>query len=234
MFGNLFNLDSPLSRFLDKVTDFMILNLLFLACSVPIVTIGASITALYDVLTKMDTNREVPAAKGFLKAFKSNFVKSTKLWFVFLVVTVFLAMDVYIVGYGLMLSPNVRMLLLVLFFVALFFWIMAGGYMFVLQARIENSVGRTVKVACVFAYAHLIPYSIATGIIHLLPIIMLLIFTETFYTALPIWIFGGITLLAYVNSKVYMGVLIKYVPELRNVKEEYKPLEFNEEDDVRG
>lgn len=132
MFGNLFNLDSPLSRFSDKVTDLMILNLFFLVCSVPIVTIGASITALYDVLTKMDTNREVPATKGFLKAFKSNFVKSTKLWIIFIAVTVFFAVDTYIVGYGLNLSPNVRMVLLVLFFAVLFFWIVAGGYMFVL------------------------------------------------------------------------------------------------------
>lgn len=89
-------------------------------------------------------------------------------------------------------------------------------------------------MACAFAYAHLIPHSIAIGIINLLPIIMLIVFTEIFYKALPIWIFGGISLLAYVNSKIYMGVLIKYVPELRNVKDEYKPLEFNEEEEIHG
>lgn len=234
MFGNFFNMDSPFSHFLDKVTDFMILNILFLVFSLPIVTIGASVTAMYDVLTKMDTNREVPAVKGFLKAFKNNFKKSTILWLIFCAVTIFLLADIYIVGYGFNFSANANMLFLILFFVALFLWIVVGGYMFVLQARIENSIGRTIKVACAFAYAHLIPYSLATGIITLVPVIMLIGITETFYKLLPVWILGGISILMYINSKIYMGVLVKYVPELKNIKEEYKPLDFAEEDDIHG
>ena len=234
MFGNFFNLDSPFSRFMDKVADFMILNILFLVCCIPVVTIGASITAVYDVFTKMDTNKEVPATKGFITSFKSNFKQATKLWLIFLAVTIFLLMDIYIVGYGVNLSPNVHMILLIIFFAALFFWIMAGGYMFVLQARIENPVGRTLKVACALAYGHLIPYSLATGIVSMVPIIMLIAYTELFYKALPIWIFGGITLLVYINCKIYKGVLTKYVPELDADRDEVKPMEIDEEDEARG
>ena len=41
-----FNLDSPVMRFLTKVADLIILNILFLICCIPIVTIGAASTAL--------------------------------------------------------------------------------------------------------------------------------------------------------------------------------------------
>ena len=51
--NNLFNMDGPLFRFLSKVADLMILNLIFLISCIPIVTIGASITALSYVTLKM-------------------------------------------------------------------------------------------------------------------------------------------------------------------------------------
>ena len=44
-----FNYDSPIMQFLTRLTDLFILNFLFLICSIPIITIGASATALYSV-----------------------------------------------------------------------------------------------------------------------------------------------------------------------------------------
>ena len=51
--GSFFNMDSPVMRFLSRLCDLMILNILCLICCIPIVTIGASITALYSVTLKM-------------------------------------------------------------------------------------------------------------------------------------------------------------------------------------
>ena len=39
--GNLFNINSVLYRILAKIGNLVILNLLFLICSLPVVTIGA-------------------------------------------------------------------------------------------------------------------------------------------------------------------------------------------------
>ena len=50
--GKLFNIDSPVMRFLGKVADLMILNLVTLLCCIPVVTIGASLTAMHYVLLK--------------------------------------------------------------------------------------------------------------------------------------------------------------------------------------
>ena len=53
-----FNMDSPVMRFLSRVCDLMILNFMCLICCIPIVTIGASVTALYSVTLKMVRGEE--------------------------------------------------------------------------------------------------------------------------------------------------------------------------------
>ena len=65
--GRLFDTDNIVWRFLGRVADLVILNFLFLLCSIPIVTIGASWTALYSVTLKAVKNEESYIAKGFLK-----------------------------------------------------------------------------------------------------------------------------------------------------------------------
>ena len=72
-----FNMDSPVMRFLSRVCDLMILNLLCLICCIPIITIGASITALYSVTLKMVKGEETYIVKGFFHALKQNFKIST-------------------------------------------------------------------------------------------------------------------------------------------------------------
>ena len=60
--SNFFNMDNGLFRALGKLADLMLLNILFLVCSLPIFTIGASFTAMYYVTLKLAENEEVKAA----------------------------------------------------------------------------------------------------------------------------------------------------------------------------
>ena len=43
------NLDSPVIVFLTTVADFMILNILFILCCAPVITIGPAVSALYTI-----------------------------------------------------------------------------------------------------------------------------------------------------------------------------------------
>ena len=62
--------DSGIMRVLSKICDIVCLNVLWLVCSLPIITIGASTTALYTVMLKLVKNEEGYIFKGFLHAFK--------------------------------------------------------------------------------------------------------------------------------------------------------------------
>ncbi len=68
-----FGINSPIYRFLQKMMDLFVLSLLWLLCSLPIVTIGAATTAAYYVGLKLVVNEETYVSKMFFKAFRANF-----------------------------------------------------------------------------------------------------------------------------------------------------------------
>lgn len=72
--GSIFNYDGPLMSGLGKLADLIILNLLTLLFCIPIVTIGASITAAHYVALKIRRG-EGYVVKNFWKSFKENSIK---------------------------------------------------------------------------------------------------------------------------------------------------------------
>ena len=72
--------DTPAAVFLRLLADLMIVNLLSLLCSLGVVTIGASLTAMYTVLFHRQRDEGmVNATKTFFQAFARNFWKATAL-----------------------------------------------------------------------------------------------------------------------------------------------------------
>ena len=88
--------DSKFSQVILKLCNSCYLNLLWLLCSLPIVTLGASTTALYTVTLKMAKGEDVPVTRQFFRAFRENFRQSTVLWLILLAVGLCLAGDGYI------------------------------------------------------------------------------------------------------------------------------------------
>ena len=79
-----FDLDSSLMQGLNKVADLMFLNLLTLLCCVPVVTAGASFTALHYVALKIVRNEECYIARDFFKSFRRNLRQGTIIWLLML------------------------------------------------------------------------------------------------------------------------------------------------------
>ena len=75
-----FNLDSPVMQALGKMADLMWLNILTLICCIPVVTAGASLTAMHYMALKIVRNEECYITKGFFKSFKENFKQATLIW----------------------------------------------------------------------------------------------------------------------------------------------------------
>src|SRR5699024_4265371 len=90
--------DNIVVRALGKIFDLMCLNILWLVCSIPVITVGASTTALYTVVLKMVKNEEGYILKDFLKAYKSNFKQSTIAWIMILMIGIICWVDQQIVS----------------------------------------------------------------------------------------------------------------------------------------
>ena len=76
--------DKPWFSVLTKLTYSAYLNILWLICSLPIFTIGASTTALFYCTLKMAEDRDEGLTRMFFRAFRSNFKPATKLWLILL------------------------------------------------------------------------------------------------------------------------------------------------------
>lgn len=53
---NFFNVDGKFAHFMTRLFDLAVLNFLFLFTSIPLLTIGSSYSALYEVTLKMFKN----------------------------------------------------------------------------------------------------------------------------------------------------------------------------------
>ncbi len=76
----LFDVESPMMRFLGDAFDFFIIFLMTLILCIPIVTAGAALTAASYVSMKI-MRKEAPAIfPSYFRAFKENFKQATFFW----------------------------------------------------------------------------------------------------------------------------------------------------------
>lgn len=78
--NNLFNPDNPIIRFLSRLFDLILLNILFIASCIPIITIGAAVSATYQVVFKIIDKKDPYIVKSYFHAFKENMKQATLLW----------------------------------------------------------------------------------------------------------------------------------------------------------
>ena len=89
--------DSPFGQLMMKLCYSCCLNILWFLCCIPIVTIGASTTALYYTSLKIVRGEDRALTRMFFRSFRENFRQSTALWLILLAVGGLLASDGYIV-----------------------------------------------------------------------------------------------------------------------------------------
>lgn len=80
------NLDSPVIVFLTTVADFVILNILFILCCAPVITIGPAVSALYTITMREARHEGGYIFKPFFKAFKNNFKQAFLLSILYLII----------------------------------------------------------------------------------------------------------------------------------------------------
>ena len=203
----MFGIDSKLYEFLSKIADLIIVNLLFIICSLPIVTIGASTTALYGVTKKMASNSEGYIFRSYFKLFKENFKQSTIMWIILLVLSLIPTADLYIINYmpkGL-LPTVLRGFMLAAALAILFVFL----YAMALQSTFENTVKNTLKNAFLMGIGHF-PWTLLIVDITLLPIILLVTLGSAASSVIYVMSFVGFSVLAYLNSFIFNRIFKKY------------------------
>jgi len=157
--NSLFSINSPLWEGTQKLLNLLWLSILWALCSLPIVTMGASTTALYSVTLKYVRNEEGYLTSSFLKAFRDNFRQSSIIWVLSLVSGTFLFIN-FVVYYR-SSAENIFFLSLFSVFTGIFAaFIFANIYVYPLLAYFDNTIRHTIINALIMAICNL-PSSIA-------------------------------------------------------------------------
>ena len=135
--------DSKFSQWMLRFCYCCWLNLLWLVCSIPIVTVGASTSALYYVTLKLVRDEEENVTAMFFRAFRENFRQATVLWLIMLAAGVFLGADAYILVHlrKTAVGPTAILwtILLAVIIAAAVFYVIVLMYLFPLVASVRNT-----------------------------------------------------------------------------------------------
>ena len=187
--------DEPfLRQLLNLICDLFLCNVYFIACSLPVVTMGAAFSGLYRAMLRL-TRGEGSVTKDFFAGFRSDFWRSTVVWLILLAVGLGVWADYYFVLAVQGGSALVSVLLCVIAF-----WVLATrSYAFPLIAQFSNSVGRTLRNAMLLSVTNL-PKTILMAAMSAVFWLVLVFATDWFFRLAVLWVFGAFSVPAYFNS----------------------------------
>ena len=180
--SNLFNLDGPVLQFINKIVYSVYLNILWFVCCIPVVTVGASTTALFYVTLKISKNEEGSITKAFFHSFQQNLKQGTLIWLILLALGIILGIDGYIL-YHMRFENVFWTLCTAVFSVAAAAYAIVLMYIFPLLARFDNTVGAMFKNALFIG----VRFLFCTALMAVIYFVMLLVIVR-FFT--PAVIFG--------------------------------------------
>ena len=140
-------MENPVMRALSTTADLIMLNLLTILCCLPVVTVGAALTALNTAAIKIVRGEETAPVKDYFRAFRVNFKKGTVLGLIFLLVFAVLIVDYLAAGNAVsILRPVIAAIALLV--------LMLGQYAFAMLARYENTLRGTLKNALLLSIGY--------------------------------------------------------------------------------
>lgn len=211
-----FNLDAPLVRAMERMGELMVLNAWWVLCCLPVVTVGASTTAMHRMMFDLRCG-DAATTRGFFRAFKAEFKKSTLLWLLMLAGAALLAVFYYLIAL-LEVADTMRLAFLVVWGLLLLAWLFTLLYVFPLTAYFENTVTVTLKNALLISISHLRQTVICAGLT-LLPIVFYVLLPSRFFFLSFLWLFVLPGLQFYWKSAQLRSVFKSLSPEQPEIDE---------------
>lgn len=215
--ATLFSADSALMRGLSTLADVMVLNLLFIATSIPVVTLGASLTALNFTAMRIATGECNSVTGDYFSSFRRNFRQATVVGLVLLFLTSVLAAW-YVVITNLALGAVAELVLLAIWYVLAFNFAMAALFVFPYLASFEGRTRDVLRNARLLSWKH--PFTALAA----LALIVLCLAVTAFYPHATgyglFWLLVGFAGIAVINGRLFVGVFNKYIAAAASTADE--------------
>ena len=204
----LFSPDSKFMRAMSLLGDLSLLNLAFLLCCVPIITIGPAAAALDTVTFRMARGEGGFVLPQFFRSFRENFRRALPLWLLLVLALAVAGLDIWLFA---SLSGLLR-LLLIPFILLLLLALFTAGYAFPLLSQFDNGVKATLKNALFLSLGYL-PRTLLITALNVFPFALLLgNFYFFLYTGF-IWVFLYFSAASYLIARLLEKVFAPYREE---------------------
>ena len=202
---SMFSPDSKFMQVLSRVTDLILLNILFLITCLPVFTIGAAASAMYTLCFRMMREEEGGIVKPYFRAFRENFKQGTAIWLILLLAVL---PALFYFDRVFQMESMVR-------YAGLFFLLIAAaglltmGYVFPWISQFENKTGQALQNALILSITNL-PRSIAVTAINLLPVILWAVNYDLFEKISFLWLALYFAAASYMNTGILWHVFKPY------------------------
>lgn len=204
---NIFRWDSPVTQTIMLVGNLVVLNILWIVCSIPVVTCGAATAAMYHTVFQFQTNDETTVLRPFFRAFAKNFKQATLLWLPLLAAMALMVFNVlYLFTYG------GNTLLWVAVIVMSVVVLLMQTQLIPMAARFENKSMAVVKNSALLSILHF-PSSLLMAALNVMPIVIFFGALNEFMRWLPLWVGLYFSLVAYLNGKMLLKLWAKHMPK---------------------
>jgi uncharacterized membrane protein YesL len=206
--ASFFSADSALMRSLGTLADVMVLNLIFIATSLPVVTLGASLTALNFTAMRIATGECNSVAGDYFRSFRQNFRQATVVALVLAAIAAVLAAW-YVVVTNLAFGAVAELILLAIWYVVAFNFAALLVFVFPYLASFEGSTREVLRNARLLSWKHPFTGLAAMGIIALS--VAVTVFYPQFTAYGLLWFLVGFAGLATINGRLFAGIFSRYI-----------------------
>ncbi len=215
---SLFDMNGPLMNALRTLANIFLCNVMFCLLSLPLVTIGASLSALFTCMQAiLAEDEEDVIVKQYWTAFKQNLKQATGIWLICLLVFAFLGIYHTVISN---MGGSVEKVYRISFFMMCLIFLFGFQYFFPLQARYENKTKDILKNAYLLSIAALPWTLLSIGLV--IGAVYLSFFMNPNGLNLAVFLWGtlGFGLVAYLNSFFFRKAFQLIDPKVMQVKHE--------------
>jgi uncharacterized membrane protein YesL len=204
---NILSNDSIFGRIFGKIGDIIFINILFIIFSLPIITIGASYSAMEYTFMKQQRESDAPLFKTFARSFKSNFKQSTISWIIILALSIIIGVDIHTFGPNGVMSFSPFYYLFIFAAIVLAFMAL---YIFPVISAFENKL-KNLWIQSFFLAAKNVPFTLMMCVFIIAPIYLTISSGIYFMLFFSLWIVFGFGLVGYLLSIIFLHIFTPYL-----------------------
>ncbi len=217
-----FSYDSKFGQLFLKLSYGCCLNIMWFICCLPVVTIGASTTALYYTSFKIAKDEGSFITTMFFRSFRQNFKQATVIWLIMLVTGLMIGADAILL-YRLRAASTgtaavIWTLLLAVIFACMIAYVIVLVYIFPLLSIASNTTANMFKNAFLIGTHYLFVTILVVFIHYAMFFLVVNVFT-------PLVIFGE-GLCAVISAHILLKILRPMLSDPNGIKKD----EFEESD----